>query len=247
MLTINKFFRIYRELIISVFIIFVSLMATIFGIIPTIGKVIAIRSDSVVLTKTIQILRTKISILESQDQNTYRDQLAQLVAAVPGDKSLPTLFATLDGLGAQSGVTLKDFSLVRSVSIATESAVNLSPEEQKIGSNLLSFSITVSGNYDQIYAFLSQVNNVRRFFRVNNFDISFADTSAISVHMGMDAFYSPFSTSIGAVDSPLVPLSQKEEDLITQVSEMPYLSQAAFTPATSAQSPVTPKADLFAP
>jgi Tfp pilus assembly protein PilO len=247
MLTVHTFFRKYRDLVISLVMIFISVMGTIFGIVPAISKVVSMRRNSVALAKTIQILRTKITILESQDENTYRDQLAQLVAAVPQDKSLPTLFATLDGLGAQSGVTLTEFTLSRLGSIASGSAVKLSAEEQKIGSSLLPFTIIVSGNYDQIYAFLSQVNSVRRFFRVNNFDISFANTSAITVHMGMDAFYSPFSTSIGAVDSPLTPLSQKEVDLITQISQMPYLGQAAFVPATSEQMPMTPKSDLFAP
>ncbi len=227
--------------------ILVSGIGIIFGIVPAVGKVISLRSNSVALSKTIQILRTKITILESKDESTYRDQFIQLVAAVPGDKSLPTLFATLDGLSAQSGVTLTEFTLSRAGSIASESGTRVSAEEQKIGSNLLPFTITVNGSYDQIYAFLSQVNNVRRFFRVNNFEISFADTSAISVRMGMDAFYAPISSAIGTVDSPLEPISAKEEELITKISQMPYLSQAALAPLPAAQIPTAPRSTLFSP
>ena len=247
MMTVNKFFRTYKELTISLLMILLSVLGLIFGIVPSVKKIIDIRNNSVALVKTIQILRTKINILESKDESTYRDQLSQLVAAVPGDKSLPTVFATLDGLSAQSGVLLTDFTLSKLGSIASESATRQSSEERQLGSNLLSFSITVSGSYDQVYTFLSLVNNVRRFFRVNNFNISYEDTSGISVHMGMDAFYSPISSAVGAVDSPLDPLSAKEEDLITKISQMPYLAQSALLQTPAAQLPSTPRSTLFSP
>jgi Tfp pilus assembly protein PilO len=243
----SKFIRKYKELIISVSMILISIFGTIFAIVPVVQKVISIRENSIEISKSIQVLRTKINILESKDVNTYRDQFSQLLSAVPGDKSLPTVFTTLDALSAQSGVTLTEFSLGKIGSIASDSGTIASPEEKLIGSNLLPFTITVNGSYDQIYAFLSQVNNVRRFFRVKNFAISFADTSDISVHVGMDAFYAPVLTAIGAVESPLDPLSQQEEALIVNISQMPYLSQIPMGQETGVKIPDSPKANLFSP
>jgi len=243
---ITKLLRKYQGLIISLIMIGITLVGVLVGIIPGVQKIIDIQNQSMQLSKTIQVLRNKITILESQDESVYRDEFAQLLAAVPGDKSLPTLFTTLDGLGQQSGVTLSDFSLVRLGSIATGSAEKRSAEEEKLGSNLLPFTITVNGNYDQVYTFLSQVNNVRRFFRVRNFEISFSDMSSISVHMGMDAFYAPITTSIGSIESPLQPLSSKDVDLIKQISEMPYLGQVTEA-APAATSNSESRGNLFAP
>jgi Tfp pilus assembly protein PilO len=246
---LKKYWRLYKELIISICMILVSILGVIFGIIPATQKVIAVRENSVNLTKSIQVLRTKINILESKDESTYRDEFTQLLEAVPGDKSLPTVFTTLDGLCQQSGVTLLEFSLAKLGSIASNSGTGRpSAEEQKIGSNLLPFTVTVSGNYTQIYAFLTLVNNVRRFFRVNNFEISFADITGITIHVGMDAFYAPVSTALGLADAPLVPLSQREEDVITRISQMPYLGYSAATSLPSAQpSESSFRSTLFAP
>ena len=243
--TVTKFLRTYQGLITSIVMILLTAIGTLVGIVPGVKRIIDIRSQSIQLTKTIQTLRTKINILESKDESTYRDEFAQLLAAVPGDKSLPTMFSTLDGLTMQTGVTLTEASLAKPGSIASGSATKRSPEEQKIESNLLPFTVTVNGSYDQIYAFLSQVNTVRRFFRVRNFDISFSDMSTISVHMGMDAFYAPIASTIGPVDSPLDPLSPSEEALITKISQLPYLGQTMMS--ASVQPQTTSKANLFAP
>jgi Tfp pilus assembly protein PilO len=245
--TTAKFFRSNRDILIPILMILASIIGGIFGIIPAVKKVNNIRNTTIELTKTIQVLRTKINILESKDINTYRDQFTELIKAVPGDKSLPTIFSTLDALGAQSGVTLTEFTLSKIGSIASESGTMSSLEEKQIGSNLLPFTITVNGSYDQIYAFLSQVNNVRRFFRVKKFELSFDNTSAISVTMGMDSFYAPISKAIGTVESPLEPLSQQEEDLITKISQMPYVGQVESVPSTDIVSPTSPKPDLFIP
>jgi Tfp pilus assembly protein PilO len=242
-----KFFRLYKDIVISIIMILIGVTGIILGIVPAVKRVIDIRNNSIELTKSIQLLRTKINILESKDINSYHDQLAQLVAAVPGDKSLPTIFTTLDSLSAQTGVTLTDFSLERIGSIASDSGSVRSEEEKQIGSHLLPFTITVNGSYDQIYQFLSKVNDVRRFFRVRNFEISFENTSAISVTMGMDSFYAPVLSGIGTVESPLEPLSQQEEDLIVSISQMPYLGKSVITPMTNTQAPVKLKEDLFIP
>jgi hypothetical protein len=245
---IQKIFRQYQHLSLSVIMIVLAIAGIFLGIIPGIQRIIDIRARSVELTKSIQLLRTKINILESKDEATYKDQLTQLVAAVPGDKSPQTLFATLDGLGAQSGVVLTDFALSALGSISTGSGSKRTPDEQKIGSSLVPFSVTVRGTYDQIHLYLSQVNQVRRFFRVRNFAISFADASDISVRMGMDAFYAPMLTMLTTVESPLEPLSAQDEDLIQKITQMPFLGRAATLPVPlNPLPPSEQRPTLFAP
>lgn len=227
--------------------ILISILGTVFGIIPIIGKIIQIRSDSVALSESIAQLQTKVTVLDSEDEATYKNQLQQLIAAVPADKSLTTLFTTLDALAAQSGVAVTDVSLSKPGSIASQSAQKLTNEERQIGSSLLPFEVTVVGNYQQIHDFLAQSISVRRFFRVRNFEISFLDPSNISVRMGMDAFYSPLTVTIGATESQLQPLSAKENQIIATVEKMPILSVATEGQAVISPTSNETRSDPFSP
>jgi Tfp pilus assembly protein PilO len=248
MMQLAKLIRRYRELCISIGMIAICILGVVFGIIPGIGKIVQMRNDIVALSNTVEQLKTRISVVNSNDESVYRIQLQELVAAVPSDKSLTTLFSTVDALAGASGVTIADLSLTKPGSIATESAKKQSNEEKQIGSNILPFSVTVNGGYQQIYSFLSQVVNVRRFFRVRNFDISFVDTSNISVRMGMDAFYSPIVLNPVAFDKPLEPLTAEEQTFIAKIQAMPIVGALSLPPPTVGGTPTeTSRTDPFSP
>ncbi len=244
---VNKFFQTYRELIIAVSMIAVTIVGIIFGIIPAVDKTIALRDETQSLSTSNNTLQTKLNLLNANDESVYRDQLQELIAAVPTDKSLTTLFSTIDGVSALSGITVSDLTLSNPGSLATGSATKQSNEEKQIGSNLLPFTVTVVGSYDQVHSFLLQVVQVRRFFRVRNFEISFEDMANIIVHIGMDAYYFPLSSSIVSADTPLAPMTQKELDVIATIQKMPVVGQNTLTPSGAAPTIGSPRADLFSP
>jgi len=245
MMEINKLLKTYRGLIISLSMIIISAVGMVFGIIPAVGKIIQMRNEMVALSTTIGQLQEKINILNNSDEETYRTQLRELVAAVPSDKSLTTLFSTVDALAAASGTTISDLTLAKPGLIATESAARQSNEEKQIGSDLLPFTVTVHGSYAQIHDFLSRVVNVRRFFRVRNFDISLADMTNISVRMGMDAFYSPISLSPSMLDKPLEPLTAEEEQIIARIEAMPIVGQLTLPPPSTGATSGPGRVDPF--
>ena len=226
---IDKFLRTYQEFFISGALIVVVIMGTIFGIVPMIQKILAIREDSVALSDSVQQLQSKETILENINDQTYRTELAALVSAVPTDKSLPTLFSTIDAVSASTGVTVAELSLDRPGTLASGSADKQTAEEKKIGSSLIPFSITVNCDYLQIHDFLAAVVNIRRFFRVRNFNISFRDPSNISVHVGMDAFYAPLGSIATTIESPLEPFSPDETHIIKTIEDMPQPSALSST------------------
>jgi Tfp pilus assembly protein PilO len=248
MTPLQKIVRTYQGLITAIVMVLFSIVGIIFGIVPAVGKVNDIRNEMITLATTTQQLQTKIDILNSTDESVYRAQLQELIAAVPSDKSLTTLFSTIDAVGVSSGVTLTDLSLVKPGSIATESAVKQSNEEKQIGSNLLPFSVTVNGSYTQIYNFLGQIINVRRFFRVRNFTISFVDMTNISVRMDMDAFYAPISLNPALFDKPLDSITKDEEDTIAKISAYPIVGQISLPAVSTVQPSVSSgRSDPFNP
>lgn len=227
MTKLRKFIREYHSLIISICLIAVLVSGIVVGIIPTVQKVLSIRSKEMTEARNRDMLRAKMNILNDIDEDTYRMYLNDLVIAIPADKSLPSLFSTIDGLSALTGVSVSNFILQKPGSLASESAKRISKEEKELGSSLLPFSLTVTGTYEQIYAFLKEAIRVRRFFRVRNFEISFVTSENISVRMGMDAFFAPYPTNLGSVSQIIEPLSPTDQSVISQVSQLSRVGQSA--------------------
>ncbi len=218
-----KLYRAYQSLITSIVTILIVVLGTVVGIFPAFRRIAQIREETDKLQAQVETLRKKALILEAIDEETYRKFLAELLTAVPADQSLTSVFSTVDGLAAQSGVTVTDLSLSKPGQIATESGKKLSTEEKKIGSTILPFAITISGTYDQIRGFFSQVASVRRIFRVRSFDFTLLDPTSISARIAMDAFYAPYITNVAAIDATLDALSEKDEGIIQTVANMPIV------------------------
>lgn len=247
---VRKFLRMYKGLVLSSVMFLFTILGFIFGIIPAVDKVMAIRDEVSHLRTQTQQLREKAAILTAIDEETYKKYLTELITAVPADQSLTSLFSTIDGIGDQTGILLTDLSLTKPGELATSSGRKQSIEEKEIGTNLLPFAVTITGSYDQIQMFLEKVIKVRRFFRVRGFELSLLDPTNVTVRMKLDAFYAPHTSTIGGVDTKIETLTQKDEEIIATVATLPIVGNQSpiFTAQVSSDSiPIIPKEDPFAP
>lgn len=231
------------------FIIIIVIVAGVFaGLLPAFASIVSMRTNVGELSSHITILKQKASILENIDEETYKAYLTQLSLAVPTDKSLTSLFATIDGLSLETGVTLSNFTLTKPGAIASDSAKRLSNDERKAGSSFLPFTLTVSGTYDQIRAFIERSVLVRRFFRIRHFSISFDQKETFSVHMGMDAYYAPLPTNLGSASQAVDSLTESDQAVIERVLAMPVLGRDSI-PVGNEESTVpvetAPREDPF--
>jgi Tfp pilus assembly protein PilO len=234
----RKFFRTYQELLISVLILVGIGIGVLVGIIPVVNKIIELRNQSNDLQTLIEAMRVKVNILDSSDEETNKRYLSELALAVPQDKSLTSVFSTIDGLGTETGVTLSDFTLTKPGSIASGSAKKVTTEEKTVGSNFVPFTLTVAGTYEQIHDFFNRVVQVRRFFRVRHFDLTFLNNT-VSARLGMDAYYAALPTKLGSAEQVIEPLSQEDEQIITKIMALPVLSQDASMPVSGQSGVVT--------
>lgn len=246
----KKYIRKYQGLAISIGILLLIVICVFVGLLPAISNIKTMRSSVTDLSSQVAVLEQKATILESIDEDTYMNYLKDLALAVPTDKSLTSLFSTIDGLSRETGVTLSDFTLARPGTIATDSAKRLSNDERKLGSSLLPFTLTVSGTYDQIRKFVENAVLVRRFFRIRYFSISFDQKKeTISVHMGMDAYYAPLPTNLGSATQSIEGLTQNDQSVIEKVMSMAVLGREdeTNTETSSVGEPVltSPREDPF--
>lgn len=207
-------------------------MAVIPGIRGTVNLYTSLRQ----IEKETKTLMEKRSFLEALNEDVLREQLLGLLSVVPQDKSVSTIMSTVDGLVNQSGVQRADLSILKAGSLATGSAVRQSSTDKKIGANTLPFSLSVSGSYDQIRAFVGSMNKVRRLFDVTNFDFSLDEAGMARVSVILTAYYQPLPTKVGSVGSPVSALTKKEEDILEKVIAFPDVSQLSAEPMTAVLS-----------
>lgn len=246
---IQKMLHSYKHLISSGLLILGAVAGVVFVVRPAAVKVMSVRDEVRQLAEKNLLLKQKLTVLEAVDEQSYTAMYTELLRAVPADQSLVSLFATVDGLGATTGVTIGNFSLSRSGGLASESAQLEPMTDKTTGSILLSFSMNVEGSYGQIRDFLAQVTQVRRILRVRSFDFVFSDPQRLSMNVLMETFYKPHPTSVGAVDRSIEPLTQNDSEMITRVSAMPIVVGVgeSIGPESGTQPTVENKADLFEP
>ncbi len=243
----KKLLQTYEHLIISGVILIICVAGFVFGIIPSALKIADELGQLSTLTQERDGLKQKLSYLQSLDESTLRDQLLTALSAVPADKSIPTVFNTVESLAAQSGVSVDKMQVSAGGYIATASATKQTPVERQLGTRLVPFTVTIVGTFTGIEQFISEAPTIRRILRIRTFAISFPKTTnTISVVLNMDAFYEPFPTTLGVAAEAVTPLTDAEQVTLEKIANLTLL-----TDQTSAilPSPVTEKAkdNPFAP
>ncbi len=232
----RRFLRIYQGFVVSGAILLFGLVALFVAVIPGVRATKELYDDLRELEAETTALSTKLTFLGSLSEDDLRDRLVLLLTAVPEEKSVPTIFSSVEGLADQAGVTIDDMSLMSPGSLATGSAQRQSAAEKKIGASTLPLALNASGTYDEIRAFVGEINKVRRLFDVASFDISTSGTGATTVRLSLTAFYQPLPTRVGSVQAPVAVLTKKEEDVWDTISQYPDVSQSlgqALTPIFS--------------
>lgn len=205
-----------------------SVLALFVGVIPLIQQTFALHDELTQLNARVTVLRAKVALLESLDVDVLRGQLTDMLAGVPADKQLPSLFSTVDGLAAVAGVSIDSVDVSATGSLATASAAKRGPEEQKLGSNLLPYEVTIAGSLDQVRSFLATSNKVRRLMRIRDLDINFTGSSSATARIRMDTFYAALPATIGRVDQPLIALTPEEESLLNTMSALPHVGDISL-------------------
>lgn len=243
---IDTLLKKYKDLIISVVILLFCAIGFIGGVAPAAQKVQGLFDQTQQLSSQTKALRTKLTALNALDESVLRNQLNEVIAAVPSDKSLPTVFSTVEGIAGQAGVSIANMSIGGDASLATPTAAKRTAQEKQLGTRTIPFSVTIEGTPPAIQQFIALAPQVRRLLRIRTFAITFpSNDRPVHIAVEMDAFYEPFPGSIGKTGSALPILSDKEVEIISMVSKLPMVNSAevALPPPLIGQT----KPDPFAP
>lgn len=223
---IRRLLRLYQGFVISGVVLVFGAGTIIFAVIPGVGATRDLYDRLTVVRQEGDAMRAKLQLLKALSEEDIRDRLVILLAGIPQEKSVPSVLGTVDGLARETGVSVIDLGLTSLGSLASVSAsTRPSASEKKIGASTLAFTLTASGTYDQIRAFVGTINQVRRIFDITSFDLSISASGVTQVRLSLAAYYQPIPTKIASIQSPVVPLSTKEETIFRTIQQYPDISQ----------------------
>ncbi len=222
---IKIIWRTYRELIIAVVLCITGFGGLFFGVVPTVKNTLTTLGEIQTIAGQLDVLNQKTTTLEALSEDSLREQLAVITSAIPIDKAVPSVFATVDRVAAASGVMIADMSVTQAGSLATASAQKFSAEEKSIGASLLPFSISIRGSMEGVRGFIGRIGSVRRLARIRNFDVSILSPGIIQARLSLDAFYVPLPTALAKVDDTLTRLSKEQQDVLAKLASFPWFSQ----------------------
>lgn len=195
-----------QSLIISGIIIVVVFILTVVFLIPNIQKIQEVTISSETKEQTLNNLRAKVTILDSIQKEEELFTLKKIIAILPEEKDVFTIFTGIDTLERESGVVITKSDLKVGV-ISTESALTRSSKEDNLS---VEINFEALGSKESILRLFDVLQSMKtRLFTARRVKIEYLSPDSLSVSFTILAYYSPFPAKLGSVDSQIVPLSEK--------------------------------------
>ena len=225
-MTLNKFLRQYQHVIISIVIILFCAGGVLFAAIPSIQKTQELIRELSAIKQETSMYANKLETLHVLNEDELRNQLTQVLSAVPTDRSFPTLFETVEGVGLQTGISIRSMNIIGGTTLATSAASKVSAGDKKIGTHTVPFNVSVEGSLDALEQFITIAPRVRRLLRIKSFSISFPkNESPVAISIEMDAFYEPLPATLGTAKSTLSLLTEEDLGVINTLTRFPLATQ----------------------
>jgi len=168
--------RIFLEIFLSIITV---TFFSIFALKPTILTISQLLKDNKEKQETINNLEEKIKNI-SLAQEVYEqnfDKLSMVENAIPNTPTPENLLRQIEGVAYLNSVTLLGSS-VNEVTLTGEETKKQKDVIENLPENvkILSFSISVTGSYDSLTRFISNLENLRRPIVFDSLNITSSDT-----------------------------------------------------------------------
>lgn len=211
----------------------IILILTLTLLLPKINQILKIRQSLAQEKVRLSKLTQKVADLEGLDESELSLKANLLIRSLPAEKDVPQIFATLAGLGSQTGVTLESIE----VSPGELSTVSAQPGTK--GPPLLTFEVSGRGTMEAMKSFFGQAALTIPVMKIS--DVSLTSTGGeITTDILLDTYFLALPKTLGPVETPLAKVTSNEETLYQEI-------RGFTSPLTEEVLPsvTTGKEDLF--
>lgn len=168
------------------------------------------------LKNNVEILNNKAKELQKIDEVTRGKDLVIALTILPTERDVPIAMSTLQSLIAKSNLVLK--------------STTYSPQSKSKENNNFMFTISVLGSLSSIKSFLGELQSGSRIFKVQSITLNFQNTSSLAeVSIPLLVFYEPVPKTLVTLDQPIPTISEKDEQLIGQLSKSVFQTEITST------------------
>lgn len=170
-------FKIYLELVFSLFSIIIFM---IFAIRPTVITISELNKEIKGKEEVLTKLKEKVANLQTASINLQNEasRLPLINQAIPGLASPEVFIKQIENIASQNGLLVIRFSASDILLVGKKEDIIKSKDFTSLSDDAdeLPFSVSVSGPYQNLFAFLKIIENLRRPIKVDSFTI----TSSVS-------------------------------------------------------------------
>lgn len=199
---IVKFYLKYRFYLFPAAVAASSLFLIMFAIYPQTVKLINNQKTASDLISKSKLLETKVSALESYDEEDLSQKVGYALAVLPADKDFLDVLGLLQEQAVQSGFSI--------------TSIALGNTSGKVGSaNSYTVRLDMKGAKVLFQSLLDKLENFARLAKIGSIDvISRQSSQSVDTTLEVEVLYSQLPKDFETVDSPLPELSKKDEELI---------------------------------
>ncbi|PIR80401.1 MAG: hypothetical protein COU25_00325 [Candidatus Levybacteria bacterium CG10_big_fil_rev_8_21_14_0_10_35_13] len=233
---VNILYRQYKEFILSLAAILVSVVLVIAVVIPQTQNLLKNREELKKEQEKLSVLKNNFSLLSGLDEADLSQNLQLLSRALPSGKDFIGIINTISYNSIRQDVTIDDFEF--QVGDISENA------KAESDSPFLNLTLNVSGNPQSVTGFISELYKSTPVTEV----VNIKSTSGQGT-LKLQFYYKAFVKSDISSEIPMTPLSKQENDLINTVSKWNDTSLVFSLPigVTPEEQSATPSAGSTEP
>lgn len=239
--------------------ILIAVIVLVLVIWPKFTQALAIRAENQQLAVKVEVMGTKVQVLELLDRNELVEQLGDAERLLPSDKAVFSHIRQIEAVASAAGVILSKVDVAPGV-LSGESAGALPPPtaqgaapggapQDALEGAKVQVKISLTSDYKSLVTFLEQIMTLSRVSAVRDLTIASAsatgEVAPLRTTMALDAYFRPLPKELGSIEAPVEVLTQEEEKILASVRAAAIISPVATSSAVVAVP--TGRTDLFAP
>ncbi len=222
------FYNTYKLYIFPTIVALSCLVLVIFVIFPQINVLIGNNKAEKDLFARSKVMEAKANDLETFDDGKLNQDLSVALTVYPTERDYAQVLGLLQRIAGAFGFTVLSGQLGQA--------------GDKSSNTAYSIKLEISGSRTNFAKMLSIIENSPRVLRVSGIDLgSRGGSDSVVGTLNIDVYYSPIPTNLGNIDSPLPRLSDKEQSLLSSLSQNSSNTSAVQPPVTSTRG----KIDIF--
>lgn len=201
-----------RVYIIPVVIILISIILFFQFVVPQFNSFLMARQKMAEASLKLETLKSNLNMLMNTNEEKLELQFNTFNSALPSTKDFTGILDAIYSTAQKTGVGLGNFSF---------KIGNLSQAEASESIPTIKLSLPVEGGVIAINSFVEAISKSSPLVKVNLVKIG-----DISSTVDLSFYYKPLNYSQYSQDSPVIPLSQKGQNLLNQLNQL----ETSFSP-----------------